>query len=61
MLSSTLGFYLYDGTYGIRQGLLRVVEWAESGKGWSSRGIVEQEVTVQEGDFFVIADESEPS
>lgn len=39
-----------------KQALLRVVERAESG-GWSCRGIVEQEVAVQEGDFFVIADE----
>lgn len=40
-----------------RQGLLRVVEWADNGDGWSSRGLVEQEVAVQEGDLFVIADD----
>lgn len=41
-----------------RQGLMRIVEWADQGTNWSHRGIVEQEVFVQEGDFFVIADDS---
>ncbi|KAL8437173.1 hypothetical protein ACSSS7_001152 [Eimeria intestinalis] len=40
-----------------RQALMRVVEWAEAGDGRNSRGLVEQELAVQEGDFFLIADE----
>lgn len=40
-----------------KQGLMRVVEWADTGEPWSCRGLVEQEVFVQEGDFFVVADE----
>lgn len=41
-----------------RQGLMRIVEWGDNGNPWNCRGLVEQEVFVQEGDFFVIADES---
>ncbi|KAL8271254.1 hypothetical protein Esti_004820 [Eimeria stiedai] len=40
-----------------RQALMRVVEWAEAGDGWNSRGLVEQELAVQEGDFFIVADD----
>ncbi|CDI80305.1 hypothetical protein EAH_00050500, partial [Eimeria acervulina] len=40
-----------------RQGLMRIVEWGDNGNPWNCRGLVEQEVFVQEGDFFVIADE----
>ncbi|KAL8434246.1 hypothetical protein Efla_002011 [Eimeria flavescens] len=40
-----------------RQALMRAVEWAEIGNGWSSRGLVQQELAVQEGDFFVVADD----
>lgn len=40
-----------------RQALLRVVEWGDNDDGRSSRGLVEQEMAVQEGDMFVIADD----
>ncbi|KAL8453884.1 hypothetical protein Emag_001692 [Eimeria magna] len=44
-----------------RQALMRVVEWAETGDGWNSRGLVEQELAVQEGDFFIVADDRKVS
>ncbi|KAL8447909.1 hypothetical protein Emed_004204 [Eimeria media] len=41
-----------------RQALMRIVEWAEeTGDGCNSRGLVEQELPVQEGDFFIVADD----
>ncbi|OEH80427.1 hypothetical protein cyc_06385 [Cyclospora cayetanensis] len=56
-VDTSKGTSVYNCKCILRQALLRVIEWAENGNGWSSRGLVEQEVSVQEGDFFIMADD----